>query len=182
MADQDRPDPASDAPRDPTQVGADVDPSQSASSDRASAQSEDGPQGPAQDSEADMTARPDQGYGESGFTGDLSQGASGQVQDQTSGTGGQSTGGGLQSGMSQNDQAQPSQEGLGQNQQSYGSSSEQDTSGEQDAERAKLGAQGQTGGLGPAPGAADDQSRSETTGGPDLSKGASDGNQGGGGI
>ncbi len=83
------------------------------------------------------------------------------------------------SGLDQNDQAGG---GLGQNQTGYGGSTQQDTTGGQGTQQANLGAQGQTGHLGPAPGSGEGQPRSGATGGPDLSKGLSDQNQGGGGI
>jgi len=126
-----------------------------------------------QSREQTMSGDADQGYGETGFEGGPT-GMSGQVsgQDQGGNAGGPS-------GLDQNDQAGG---GLGQNQTGYGGSTEQDSTGGQGPGEVKQGAQGQTGHLGPAPGAGVGQPRSATTGGPDLSKGLSDQNQGGGGI
>ncbi len=72
------------------------------------------------------------------------------------------------------------QQGLGQNQQSYGQSTEQDTSGGQGPQIAKQAAAGQSGNLGPGVSQSLGQPRSATTGGPDLSQGLSDGNKTGG--
>lgn len=147
---------------------------------------------PTAEKDAPMTGGAAQGYGQTGFSGAMGQSGqvSGQAPDQTAGQSsdegsgapsgaGATAGTDAASGLNPNDQAG---DGLGQNQSGYGSSTQQDTTGGQGGQQANLGAQGQTGHLGPAPGPGQGQPHSETTGGPDLSKGVSDQNQGGGGI
>ena len=87
------------------------------------------------------------------------------------------------------DQAQQTQgqgastDQLGQNFQSYGQSTQHDTTFGQGPGQASLGAEGQTGVLGPRPGQSDGQPSSAATGGPDLSQGLKDqNNQGGSGA
>ena len=109
--------------------------------------------------------------------------SAGQSSDEGSGVqsgGAQGVGSGAagQDPLSGNDQVGG---GLGQNQQSYGQSTEHDTTGGLGKGQANLGAQGQSGHLGPGP-SSSQGSASPATGGPDLSKGLSDQNRGGGGV
>ena len=65
---------------------------------------------------------------------------------------------------------------LGENKQTYGGSSRQDTSGGQGPQQANLDARGQTGVIGAGPAQSQGQPSSAATGGPNLSEGLQDQN------
>lgn len=112
-------------------------------------------------------------FGQSGASGATEIGGDKGQQGGSSGEGGP---------LNFNDQA--SSQGLGQNQQGYGSSV--DAAGQQDvlqrdaAQQASGGQGARTGNLGPSPHDGAAQPASPTTGGPDLSKGLADQNRSGG--